>query len=119
MNVEFLYRVYDSIRCDFRDLKGAPPGRRFREFCKRKKAESGKRNSLKYATVIVAIILIVVGLAIGWLPGPGGFLAIVGAALLTPYFPGVAILMDKIEIYLRRLIAHFWPSNDGKKMPHG
>jgi hypothetical protein len=51
--------------------------------------------------------LILGGLAIGWLPGPGGFIAIIGLALVARVVPGVAKPMDMAEILLRRIWAWF------------
>ena len=45
--------------------------------------------------------LIVVGLAIGWLPGPGGFLAFVGLAMIAIEIPCAARALDVGEVKLR------------------
>lgn len=45
----------------------------------------------------------VVGLVIGWLPGPGGFLSIVGLAILAQEMPIVAKALDGCEVKIRRL----------------
>ena len=50
----------------------------------------------------MGILLVVIGLGIGWLPGPGGFLAILGLATLIPFVPGMAYLMDRAEVMVRK-----------------
>ena len=40
--------------------------------------------------------------AFRWLPGPGGFLSIIGLAMLGPYVPGVPYCLDKSEIFARK-----------------
>ncbi|MEO8268533.1 MAG: PGPGW domain-containing protein [Aureliella sp.] len=52
----------------------------------------------------LAVALIVIGIAIGWLPGPGGFLAIIGLALIAQEVPWIADVLDATEIGIRRFI---------------
>jgi hypothetical protein len=44
---------------------------------------------------------------IGWLPGPGGFLSIVGLALLATEMRPLARLLDRIELFLRKWLQRF------------
>ena len=62
---------------------------------------------------LVAIVLIVGGLAIGWLPGPGGFIAIFGLAIVAMEFRFVAVGLDRME----RLGRDAWAWLRGKKKP--
>jgi hypothetical protein len=60
-------------------------------------------------TLAIGTILLLGGLAIGWLPGPGGFIGIIGAALLGAESLRVAKLMDRIELRVRdawRFVRH-------------
>jgi hypothetical protein len=50
-------------------------------------------------------VLLIGGLAIGWLSGPGGFIAVFGAALLGVEWLGVAQILDRCETYLRRVLS--------------
>ncbi len=54
------------------------------------------------------IVLILGGLAIGWLPGPGGFIAIFGVALLATEFRFLARLLDWSELRLIGLWRRLW-----------
>ena len=59
----------------------------------------------------------VIGLGIGWLPGPGGFLAILGLALLGTEMRPLARLLDGCEVLLRRLLGRaIPPSRAAKRM---
>lgn len=49
------------------------------------------------------LLLLLGGLAIGWLPGPGGFISIFGAALLATEFRSLARLLDRAERVGRRI----------------
>jgi hypothetical protein len=55
-------------------------------------------------TLVIGTVLLVGGLAIGWLPGPGGFIAVFGAALLGVEWLRIARLLDRCETYARRFL---------------
>lgn len=57
--------------------------------------------------IVVGIALVAGGIAIGWLPGPGGFIAIFGFALLAQEFRPLAAAMDWGEIIVRKAWARF------------
>ena len=58
-----------------------------------------------------------IGLAIGWLPGPGGFLAILGLALLGTELRPLARLLDRCELFVRGVIDRLRaPSQNAKRM---
>jgi hypothetical protein len=52
----------------------------------------------------LGLLLIVGGLAIGWLPGPGGFVAVIGAARLGTEWLSVAKALDWTEVRVRRIV---------------
>ncbi len=88
----------------WRVFRSAPTGRRFRTIRafqrKHGLAHNGWSRTLLFA---VGLALIVVGVSIGWLPGPGGFLAILGLLLVAREIPGVAAALDYCEIRGARL----------------
>lgn len=87
-----------------RTLRNAQPGHRFRSYVdERRKRMENKSGPARLAIPAIGLALIVVGLAIGWLPGPGGFVAIIGLALIAQEVPWVADLMDRSELLLRQL----------------
>jgi hypothetical protein len=87
---------------DWRRLKNGKPGRRFLDF-HRSRCErwAGMWPWERILAVAVGVVLIVCGLAIGWLPGPGGFIAVVGAALLGVEWLPVARALDWVEVRAR------------------
>ncbi len=94
-----------SIKQDYKTLHEGHPGRRFRSYVdERRKRRSGKLGVRRIAGDFLAIALIVTGIAIGWLPGPGGFLAIIGLALIAREVPWIADVLDATEIGIRRII---------------
>lgn len=104
----FLIAFWNLLKKDLQQLRDASPGRRFRDFRRYKKEEhSIYKSSFKFASIGLAVFLCVFGLAIGWLPGPGGFLALFGLALLIPHFPCIAPMMDHSEILVRKCVLGF------------
>lgn len=90
-------------------LKSANAGERFRDFYRfRHERRGGKRWSTgRILSLGVGILLVAGGLAIGWLPGPGGFIAIFGAALIATEWYPLAELLDWAELLTRRSWAGF------------
>ena len=91
-----------SFSQDWKLLVHGKPGRRFLDFHQaRCKQRAGGWPLERVLTLGIGIALVVGGLAIGWLPGPGGFIAVIGAALLGVEWMRVARLLDRCEAYLR------------------
>lgn len=91
-----------SIGRSVRELLMGRPGRRFvRFFEARQRRRAGGSSGKRALRISVGILLLIVGLAIGWLPGPGGFLGVVGAALLSTELRPVARLLDRAECAAR------------------
>jgi hypothetical protein len=87
---------------DWKTLKEGTPGRRFYDFHRARAARRGEGWPLeRVLTLAVGIILLLGGLAIGWLPGPGGFIGIIGAALLGAESLRVAKFLDRMELKIR------------------
>lgn len=102
----------DTVRQNWRQLQKGTPGHRFRQFheWRQKRRESG--FSLERVVVLGGgFLLLLGGLAIGWLPGPGGFISVFGAALLATEYRPLARLLDWTEVRGRRImrwIQNFW-----------
>lgn len=90
-------------------LRSAKAGTRFRDFHRfRSERRGGRRWSGGRVLVLGSgIVLVAGGLAIGWLPGPGGFIAVVGAALVATEWYALARLLDWAELVARRTWAWF------------
>jgi hypothetical protein len=94
---------WTKFQRDYHSVRNGIPGRRFRDF-RTSKAMEPDSLAHRILMISIALMLVVIGLAIGWLPGPGGFLSIIGLAILAPYIPGIPYCLDKSEIFIRR----FW-----------
>ena len=98
-------KIWNALKTDCHRLKSETEGRRFRNFREYKLMKRRNQPPMqRYATISFALLLIVVGAAIGWLPGPGGFLAVIGLAMLAPEVPFIASALDYCEITARRLL---------------
>jgi hypothetical protein len=98
-----------AIAKDWRTLRYGTPGRRFYDFHHARAERRGDKSIERVLTLALGIVLLLGGLAIGWLPGPGGFIAVIGAALLGAESLRIAKLLDRIELRLRdawRFVRH-------------
>ena len=91
-------------------LKDGEPGRRFHDLYEFRQTDP-PTTLARIGLWLVALVLIVGGAAIGWLPGPGGFIAIFGLAIVAMEFRVMAVLLDRIERAARNL----WARLRGKK----
>lgn len=97
--------ILATIKQDYQTLRDGQPGRRFRTYVvERRMRGSGKLSVRRIARDFIGLGFIVIGIAIGWLPGPGGFLAIIGLALIAQEVPWIADVLDASEIGVRRII---------------
>jgi Flp pilus assembly protein TadB len=92
----------DSLKQDWRALSDSPPGRRFQHRYEKKRR--GGRSRGRTLKLSAAIALIVVGIVLLVIPGPGSVLIVIGAALLAEESSRVARSLDLIEMRIRRLL---------------
>ena len=92
-----------KLKNDWKRLKEGEHGARFREFYDYRQ-ENRSSKVARVAMLALALVLIVGGAAIGWLPGPGGFVAIFGLAILAQEYRPLAAALDWIE----RLLVRLW-----------
>jgi hypothetical protein len=98
-----------TIRRYARRLKDGRPGHRFLDLYEFRKKDP-PAPAVRVGLWFVAILLVGGGLAIGWLPGPGGFIAIFGLAIVAMEFRFVAVRLDRLE----RLFRDAWGRLRGK-----
>jgi hypothetical protein len=87
---------------DWKQLRHGKPGRRFCDFYRARAERRAEGWPLERVLIlVVGIGMLLGGLAIGWLPGPGGFVGVIGAALLGAESKTIAKLLDWVESRLR------------------
>jgi hypothetical protein len=101
-----------TIREYARRLKRGRAGHRFVDLYQFRRADP-PAPAARLGLWLAAIVLIGGGVAIGWLPGPGGFIAVFGLAIVAMEFRFMAVLLDRME----RLGRDAWAWLRGKKKP--
>lgn len=101
-----------TIRQYAKRLKGGRPGRRFRDLYEFRQSDPPAPAG-RVGLWLMAVLLIGGGLAIGWLPGPGGFIAVFGLAIVGMEFHFMAATLDRLE----RLGRDAWAWLRGKQKP--
>lgn len=101
--------MLESLRTQWKHLKEGEPGRRFCYLYDRRQKKGDDQSALRrYAPIALGILLVVGGAAIGWLPGPGGFVAVLGLGILATRFRFLARALDWTELRLIGLWRHAW-----------
>jgi len=96
--------MFNAIKADLQQLKSGKSGSRFLDFYDFRQSRRAPGFSVsRVATVFFGLALAIGGASIGWLPGPGGFVAIFGLALLAQEFRPMARALDWIEPKLHAL----------------
>jgi hypothetical protein len=86
-------------------LRSGEPGRRFRDFYNyRNEHRADGPAPSRAITIAVGVALLLFGIAVGWLPGPGGVVGILGIAILAAEFKPLAGLLDTIEADCRKFL---------------
>ena len=101
-----------TIRQYVRQLKGGRAGQRFLALYEFRKADP-PAPAVRLGLWLGALVLIGGGLAIGWLPGPGGLIAVFGLAIVAMEFRVMAVILDRVE----RLGRDAWAWLRGKNRP--
>ena len=84
-------------------LKAGEPGRRFQDRHRRIRERRGKRVSRS----VIGTGLVLTGIVLLFLPGPGTLLLIAGAGLLGGESLAVARMLDRLELRVRDLAHRF------------
>lgn len=88
-----------AILDQFSEIRSGHAGHRFSDYVKNRRERRGSHWSIgRVAKVGGGLFLIILGVGVGWLPGPGGFVAIIGLLLIAQEFPFVAKALDALEI---------------------
>lgn len=98
-------KLWKTLKSDYHRLRDGEPGHRFGAYVAYRRERRGSGFSFaRLANFVGGVALIVLGAGIGWLPGPGGFIAVIGLALIALEIPLVATAMDAVERAIRRLL---------------
>lgn len=96
--------MIERTKKGWRLFEASPPGRRFRErYYRRQRASRGNFTLSKILYVLGGLALIVVSAFFGWLPVLGWGTVALGFGMIAGEFKPAAILMDWLEVRLRRI----------------
>jgi hypothetical protein len=87
------------MKQEWRRFKHDEPGQRFEQHYERMQHRS---TALRLSTLIIGIVLVAVGLALCFIPGPGTPLLVFGLALIGARWRWLSRQLDKAEVALRR-----------------
>ena len=92
-----------SLKEQWRELRRAPPGKRF---CQRyeRRARERKSPAARIGWSALAVVLILLGIVFLPLPGPGFIPIGLGLALLAQESAVVARFCDRAELAIRKLV---------------
>ena len=91
--------MLDELKKNYREWKASPPGKRFQELHQRRAERGSGSKAMRIAT---GVVLVVTGLLLLALPGPGIPFLVVGFALFAQEFAFVARGLDRLELWFRR-----------------
>jgi len=90
--VQFIVDRYSEIRNGY-------AGHRFSDYVEHRRERRGSPWTLgRVCKLGGGLFLIILGIGVGWLPGPGGFVAIIGLLLIAQEVPFVAKALDAVEV---------------------
>lgn len=93
-----------SLKRQWRELRKGRPGQRFRaQFEQNKRATAGKSRLRRCLPIFAGAGLLIVGIFLCLIPGPGVPFIVLGAGLLAKRFRAVASALDWLEVRLRQM----------------
>jgi len=96
------------FRAAWQLFRETPSGQKFQALYHARHERAGGRWGVREFFICMAgCILMVTGLAIGWLSGPGGFIGIIGLVMVSQYSLIISRILDGIERTGHRLWNRF------------
>lgn len=95
--------MFAGLKKHWHDLASGKPGHRFESHYRRSHRSASHFHRI--CKLCAAFLLILVGIVLLFIPGPGSVLIVIGAALLAQESEGTARALDSLEMKLRRLIS--------------
>ncbi len=95
--------VFAEAKQEWRHFRGDPPGRRFEKHRERMQHRPRSHGALALG---VGVVLLVGGVVLLFMPGPGLLLIVFGLALVASHSERLSRLLDRAEPALRRFGRH-------------
>lgn len=114
-----IHRMIGRTKKSWRRFEASKPGHRFQERYRRQQArEQGWQDPRRLFFVVGGLIIAIVSLVAGVLPGPGTLTFFLGLGMIAGEFYPVARLLDWAEVRVRKLarwVKRTWRSSDAGK----
>jgi uncharacterized protein (TIGR02611 family) len=95
-----------SVKKHWHELKRSRPGHRFQErYERRKKEHHGSFHWARWLNIIGGTLVILAGVFMLAVPGPGMLVAVVGLSMLGSEFLTLARFLDWSEVKLRKMFS--------------
>jgi hypothetical protein len=94
------YRMLDVLKQHWQQFRNGQPGQRFQDRYERNRDARSQRSGW-FLKPLVAVLLLLAGIVLCVIPGPGLPLLLIGLALLADVSRRVAVAMDRLELRLR------------------
>jgi uncharacterized membrane protein HdeD (DUF308 family) len=101
--------VIDGLKTRWRELRQGEPGRRFRARYERRHAKRRHAGGRKWAVIFAGALILVAGIVLLPLPGPGMLVVALGALLVAEESLTVARMLDALEVRGRAFISRWRP----------
>ena len=98
--------MFRTLKARWHTFLAVPRGQRFQAHHQRAH-RGGTPRWLRVAVILAALVLIVLGLAMIVLPGPGLLVMLAGAVLLAEESVLVARVMDRLDLVAMRVVARW------------
>lgn len=95
--------MWTAAKQQWRQLSQGKPGQRFQAYHRRRR-EAGARPLVRGMVIGGGLLLVLVGLVLMPMPGPGILVAVLGACLLARESGHAARLLDRTELRILRLL---------------
>ncbi|MGN6521163.1 MAG: PGPGW domain-containing protein [Dokdonella sp.] len=94
--------MFRTLKARWRAFVAVPRGERFQAH-HRRSHKAGTSRTMRIVAIAAALVLIVLGIVMLVLPGPGLIVMLAGAVLLAEESVFVARMMDRIDLAVMRI----------------
>jgi hypothetical protein len=92
--------MLNELKSSWRVFEKARPGERFQKFYEERKKSGGASRTV---FTVIGVLLLVGGVVLLFIPGPGLLLIAFGGALIAQQSLWLAKVLDRVELLLRKL----------------
>lgn len=95
--------MIERLKSGWRELRQGEPGRRFRDRYERRHQRS-HAGGRKWSAIVFGALIVLVGIVLLPLPGPGMLVVAAGALLMAEESLAIARALDGVEVGVRSLL---------------